>query len=635
MRKKVAITRYITRILTGVVFTSLIVTNPAYAADTATEENQTAKITAPVLTDLRVLVDISGSMKKTDPKNLRRPAIRLLAGLIPEGSRSGVWNFAKQVNMTVKIGAVDDAWRNTAREQSKKINSVGLFTNIEEALRKVSFDWKTPDPGYKRNLILLTDGHVDISEDDKADEASKRRILKELLPAFEKAKVRIHTIALSDDVDEHLLTTLSSYTDGLHRKVASADDLQKLFLQMLEQAAPLDTLPLNDNRFNVDANINDMTLLVFNKDKTKPTTIVTPSKRTWSSKEHPSQVKWFSDDGYDLVTVKQPQQGQWKIMSPVDENNRVVVATNLKLKVNELPSFAMLGDVINVNAQLLEDAKPLTDKRLLEKFKFTLKKQNAGVDDQLYPMAKLVSNENVFSTQLPPMFKAGEYTFVIQAVSPTAEREIQHRLSVYDVPANVKIVEESTSFKVYVTPHANMLRPDSIKITAETEDKSQYVLVQHGEDWTFDVDKKYREKLFTINIDASRADDKPFKVSFNKILVATGESQKLVLETKPESEPAQETAKVAHAEEKPKEHDKKQPEEKKSEDKKHGEAEKESEINWTLIIISIVVGNLLIVAILGGGYIYLKKRKQKMKASLEGEMNDDSPVEDTGDNNKK
>ncbi|MDH5396376.1 MAG: hypothetical protein OEW97_08870, partial [Gammaproteobacteria bacterium] len=35
------------------------------------------------ITDLRVIVDISGSMKKTDPKNLRRPAIRLLAGLIP------------------------------------------------------------------------------------------------------------------------------------------------------------------------------------------------------------------------------------------------------------------------------------------------------------------------------------------------------------------------------------------------------------------------------------------------------------------------------------------------------------------------------------------------------------------------
>lgn len=70
--------------------------------------------------DLRVLVDISGSMKKTDPKNLRRSAVRLLAGLIPQNSRSGIWNFGKQVNMAVKIGSVNDVWRELAREQSKK-----------------------------------------------------------------------------------------------------------------------------------------------------------------------------------------------------------------------------------------------------------------------------------------------------------------------------------------------------------------------------------------------------------------------------------------------------------------------------------------------------------------------------------
>ena len=307
------------------------------------------------ITDLRVLVDISGSMKKTDPDNLRRPAIRLLAGLIPQGSRAGIWNFGKQVNMTVKVGSVNDAWRELARQQSKKINSVGLFTNIEGAMRNVSFDWKNPDPRYKRNLIILTDGHVDISKDEKLNKASRKRILKELLPQFEKAKVRIHTIALSDDVDESLLSTLSSYTDGLYKKVKSADELQKLFLEMLEQSVNLDTIPLKDNRFNVDASINDMTLLVFNKDKAHPTTIVTPGKRTWSKDTHSEQLKWFSDDGFDLITIKKPQQGQWKIMAPIDENNRVVVATNLKLKTNKLPSFLMLGDVVKVNAYLEED----------------------------------------------------------------------------------------------------------------------------------------------------------------------------------------------------------------------------------------------------------------------------------------
>ena len=278
--------------------------------------------------------------------------MRLLAGLIPAGSRAGIWDFGKQVNMTVKVGTVNDAWRELARKQSKKINSVGLYTNIESAMRKVSFDWKKADPRYKRNLILLTDGHVDISKDDELDKASRTRILKEILPQLEKAKVRIHTIALSDDVDESLLSTLSAYTDGLYKKVDSADDLQKLFLQMLEQSITLDTLPIKDNQFSVDASINDMTLLVFNKYNKQPTKIVTPGKRTWTEASYPKQVKWFRDEGFDLITIKKPQKGQWKIIAPTDENNRVVVATNLKLKLNNLPSYLILGDVLEVNAYL-------------------------------------------------------------------------------------------------------------------------------------------------------------------------------------------------------------------------------------------------------------------------------------------
>ena len=599
---------------------SLIFALPTHASETVA---QSKSINSPDIkkshikktTDLRVIVDISGSMKKTDPNNLRRPAVRLLAGLIPEGSRSGIWNFGKQVDMSVKIGAVNKNWRDLARAQSKKISSAGLYTNIESAMRKASFDWKKPDPKYKRNLILLTDGHVDISQNAKLNKASRKRILKEVLPALEKAHVRIHTIALSDDVDEKLLTTLSAYTDGLYKKVTNADDLQKLFLQMLEQSVELDTLPIKDNRFNVDANINDMTLLVFNKDTAHPTTIVTPGKRTWDKKTKLKELNWFSDDGYDLITIKKPQQGQWKIMAPLDENNRVVVATNLKLKLNDLPSFAMLGDVIDVNAQLQEDGKPLTDKRLLSKFKFTLKRIKEGVDEQLYPMSKLVKDESIYSIQLPPIFKSGESAYIIQAKSPTAEREVQHRLTVYNVPANVKITKEQNGFKVVVTPHNNLLRPESIKITSETEDKNKFILVQNGKSWIFNADEKHKGKVFTLNIDAVRADGKPLKVSFNKVLVASDEVQELKIEVKKEPQPIKKIVIKPKPEIKKKEI-KPESKEKTNQDKE----EKESEVNWTVIIISIVIGNLLIIGLLGGGFFYIKRRKEKMAENLGDEI---------------
>lgn len=592
------------------------------SSTSAIKSNHIEKSVQNKINDLRVIVDISGSMKKTDPNNLRRPAIRLLASLIPAGSRSGIWNFGKQVNMAVKIGPVDETWRKNAFEQSKKINSVGLFTNIESALRKVSFDWKTPDPKYKRALILLTDGHVDINEDENIDKASRQRILKDILPQLENAKVKVHTIALSDNVDESLLTTLSAYTDGLYKKVNNADDLQKLFLQMLEQAVKLDTLPLKDNRFNVDASINDMTLLVFNKDKSNPTTIVTPAKKTWKSTTKNEKLKWFSDEGYDLITIKKPRQGQWKIMAPMDENNRVVVATNLKLKVDEIPSYLMAGDKLNVTAQLLEGDKILEDNNLLSKFIFTVIDKVKDSTPRDYPLARSEEDSLKYSVQLPAMFKEGNHELIIQAKSPTAEREIRHQLKVYTTPAEIKIVEKDNKYQIIVNPYNNLLRLDTVDINVELEDKSQHKLERIESQWLIEVDKKYHETLFSLNINAKRADGKLFTTNFNKILTASNTSSKLTLENKKDAKNESDISKAKDVE----------PEKKETKEESENK-NNESDLNWTVIIISIVVGNLFIVLLVVGGYLYFKRRKQKMVEAVSDEMieDNDSVAEDKAD----
>lgn len=614
---------------------SLLLFLPAQASDTSVSENSpqskfSKKIKIKTINDLRVIVDISGSMKKTDPNNLRRPAVRLLAGLIPEGSRAGIWNFAKQVNMSVKIGTVNDSWRELARQQSKKINSVGLYTNIESAMRKASFDWKKADPRYKRNIILLTDGHVDISKDDKLDKASRRRILKEILPAFEKAKVRIHTIALSDDVDEALLSTLSAYTDGLYKKVDSADDLQKLFLQMLEQSVKLDTLPIKDNQFNVDASINDMTLLVFNKDKSSPTIIVTPDNKKWQESSRPKGVKWFSDEGYDLITIKKPQKGQWKIKAPTDPNNRVVVATNLKLKLNDIPGYLMLGDTLNVTTHLAEDGKPLTDKRLLSKFKFVLDREADLSSETRYPLMKSESDAYSYTVQLSPKFKKGNNEIVIHAKSPTVEREIRHQFKVYTTPADINVSEKNGKYQVKVTPYLNIMRPKSIKVNAELTDKSKHVLIQQGDHWVVDIDEKFKGSTFKLNIEATGADGKPISMEFDRVLSIKGGLQKLDLaskfkekhKTEERHEPEE---KQKHAKEEKHEIEKNEDGNKESDNKalsehKDESLEKEVGINWVFIISSIIIGNLLLAGILGGGYIFVKRRKEKQIKNAEDEI---------------
>ena len=97
---------------------------------------QVLAASAEPVSDVRVLIDVSGSMKQNDPNNLRAPALRMLVGLMPEDAKSGVWTFARFVNMLVPWRDVNDNWRDEAEKDSRQIHSYGLFTNIEQALKK-------------------------------------------------------------------------------------------------------------------------------------------------------------------------------------------------------------------------------------------------------------------------------------------------------------------------------------------------------------------------------------------------------------------------------------------------------------------------------------------------------------------
>src|SRR5210317_1117079 len=164
--------------------------------------------------DFRIVIDVSGSMKQTDPQNLRVPALKLINGLIPTGSRAGVWTFGRYVDMAVKWGRVDDAWRKRADLGADKIHSNALLTNIESALARASVGWDKPDAKTSRILLLLTDGKVDISSDPAKNAKSRDRLLSKGLAQYKSSGAQIHTIALSDGTDEVLLKQLALETGG-------------------------------------------------------------------------------------------------------------------------------------------------------------------------------------------------------------------------------------------------------------------------------------------------------------------------------------------------------------------------------------------------------------------------------------
>ncbi|MEM7563638.1 MAG: vWA domain-containing protein, partial [Pseudomonadota bacterium] len=321
--------------------------------------------------DFRVVIDVSGSMKQTDPQNLRVPALKLINGLIPAGSRAGVWTFGRYVNMSVKWGKVDEKWRKRADQGADEIHSNALLTNIESALTRASVGWDKPDPSTRRVLLLLTDGQVDVSKNAEKNAASRDRVLSQSLKKLKAAAVQVHSIALSGETDEVLLKQLALETNGSFAIAESADQLQKVFFKMFARASQPDTVAFDGNEFSIDSSIREMTLLIFRDEKSQPAILIPPDSAAISAAK-PRKSRWRSDIGYDLITIKNPEKGVWRIDADMDPDNRLMVVTDLTLEVDGIPAYSAPGKSIPVIAELANRGKKIKKNSFLRFVDFNM-----------------------------------------------------------------------------------------------------------------------------------------------------------------------------------------------------------------------------------------------------------------------
>ena len=401
-------------------------------AQTATE-SATPAIQSDLSPDVRVIIDISGSMKQNDPLNLRRPAMELLVQLFPEGSKAGFWTFGQWVNNLVPSKIVDDRWRSNASNKAQQINSVALHTNIPEALTKAMHDIDRLDPQFKQHVILLTDGMVDVSKSADDNARARRQIIEQILPALRQAGVSVHTVALSKNADWELLERLAVETNGLAAIAETAEDLTRIFLQAFDAAAPAEQLPLEGNTFLVDSSIEEFTALVFRRPGSDAAILVAPDNKQYSLAKHDSDVSWFSQQNYDLITVKRPFEGQWSIKAELEPDSRVTVVSNLSLQVSRLSKSNFVDDDFTIAAVLQEQGDTISRPEFLDLVDLSVM-VNRHSDNQQWQLSLSEFNRTpsngVFSSELTMLDSAGVYDISVLADGKTFQRKQKQTVEV-------------------------------------------------------------------------------------------------------------------------------------------------------------------------------------------------------------
>ena len=397
------------------------------------------------LPDVRIVIDISGSMKDNDPNNLRGPALELLVQQLPDGAKAGVWTFGQWVNMLVKHRQIDDQWRQQAIAAIDQITTLGLYTNIPQALETATYDIDHLKPEYQTSLIVLTDGRVELSDSSEENAKARAGILDNLLPKLADAGIAVHTVALSAQADNTLLQTLARETNGLAARADSAEQLNRVFLQALDAAAPKPQVPLSGNLFLIDASVDEFTLLVFKAAGAPQTALVSPVGESYDVSTDSERIRWYSSDSYDLITVASPAAGEWSLFAEEHADNRVTVVSNLALEVDRIAKNQGMGKGRKLRVRFLEKGAVINDRAFLGLIDVSATLFSA--DDRQWDIpAKSADVNGEYQLNLPELNSSGDYELVISVDGKTFKRVDTQMFAVVEaMPVNTSKERPATT----------------------------------------------------------------------------------------------------------------------------------------------------------------------------------------------
>lgn len=315
-----------------------------------------------------LLMDSSGSMKRTDPKSYRIPAAKLFVSLVGEDVRIAVLSFGDVVKTLIPLTENKRSSRTKIQSAIDKVTSKEFSTHIHLAVKK-GLEILSETKEKTGILILMSDGKLTLGSDEKDEEAKKE--LFELLGDAKKMGVKIYTIPFTEESDIALLERIAKETGAFSRLARSDSDIHKIFASIFEKISSPDTVPIRDDGFTIDQDVKEAILLITKQPKTK-TTLVNPKGSRITYDKKPKEILWHSEEVFDMITIPEPMPGNWKVNLSTKEGNRVYVLTNLRLKTSFDRNTVFKGERLKIDAWLEKEGGVVTEQEVLTKVTFIL-----------------------------------------------------------------------------------------------------------------------------------------------------------------------------------------------------------------------------------------------------------------------
>jgi hypothetical protein len=408
------------------VFVLVISPDPYLSAQGRPELKPRAKL------DVVLMFDASGSMLKTDPSELRYEGAKLLVSFLTEGDRLGVVQFAGDAKVVQGLEPFVASRSEQVMQAIRSIPTEGAFTDITEGV-KVSAEMldKDPQPEAQRVIVVLSDGKVEPDPAVGPAFARTLQLVQDMLPELKTREIKVFTLALSEQADRALLGEVSAATDGLTWYAQTAEDMHRAFAELFLALKRPQVVPQNGRGFSIDSDIDEATFYI-NHPQGAVLSLVSPKGEVMTAEKHPDFVTWFAGQNFDVITVTEPDLGDWLVSGATAEDGFATLLTDLKL-LTDWPLVVRAGDEPLVQARMYEENKPVVLPEMSGVVKFGF--QIVPTDKISKPIVQevlsddgargdVVALDGIFSARIGAL-ETGAYKLTVVAKGPTFQRSQQ------------------------------------------------------------------------------------------------------------------------------------------------------------------------------------------------------------------
>jgi uncharacterized protein (TIGR03503 family) len=114
------------------------------------------------------------------------------------------------------------------------------------------------------------------------------------------------------------------------------------------------SITLLNNRFRIDHDVEEVTLVFFRQFGAQPIVLVRPDGRKLylDNDSIDDSYRWFESETYDMIELSKPIPGPWQALGEILPGSRVMVIADLTLQADPIPNPVFSGETIKQTAVL-------------------------------------------------------------------------------------------------------------------------------------------------------------------------------------------------------------------------------------------------------------------------------------------